>query len=108
MKNLFLGLLAMAGIFAISSVTARADDGYWVPAPSAPSAQPPPSASYDYPPQAAAPYYPSAPYYAGPPPYYYGPPPVYYGPRYYGPGPGVHVFLPGIFFGFGFHGHHHR
>ena len=95
----------MAGIFALSSVTARADDGYWVPAPSTPSASTPPSASYDYPPQASAPYYPSAPYYAGPPPYYYGPPPVYYGPGYY-PGPGVHVFLPGIFFGF--HGHHHR
>jgi hypothetical protein len=37
--------------------------------------------------------YPSAAYDAGPPPaYYYGPAPVYYG--------------PGIYFGFGFHGHH--
>jgi hypothetical protein len=107
MKNLFLGLLAVAGIFALSSGTARADSGYWVPAPSTPSASAPPSATYDYPPQASAPYYPSAPYYAGPPPYYYGPPPVYYGPRYYGPGPGVRIFLPGLFFGFGGH-HHHR
>jgi hypothetical protein len=98
MKNLFLGLLAVAGIFTLSSVAARADDGYWVPAPSTPSPQSPPSTSYDYPP--------SAPYYAGPSPYYYGPPPVYYGPRYYGPG--VRIFLPGIFFGFGFHGHHHH
>jgi hypothetical protein len=110
MKHLLLGLLAVAGIFALSSLTARADDGYWVPAPSAPAASAPPSASYDYPPSAPAPYYPSAPYYAGPPPYYYGPPPGYYGPGYgyYGPRPGVHIFLPGIFFGFGFGGHHHR
>jgi hypothetical protein len=103
MKKMFLGLLLMGSLLAVSSVAGRAgtemvspsyntqaDPGYWVPAPA------PPAAAY---------YYPPAPYYAGPPPYYYYAPrpPVYYG-GYYGYGPGVHIYAPGIFFGFGFHG----
>jgi hypothetical protein len=119
MKKSLLPLLAVAALLLASSGAGRADSfsdaqtgGYWVPAPQTPSApaqsqapqyqQVPPSASY----YGNGPGYAPGPYYAGPPPYYYGPPPVYYGPRYYGPGPGVHIFLPGIFFGFGFHGHH--
>jgi hypothetical protein len=97
MKRLFLvpvvaGLLASAGgAWAGTEMVAPQQDqisaaqgssGYWVPAPS--------------------PGYP--PYYAGPPPgYYYNP-----GPVYYGYGPGFYGPPVGVFFGFGFHGGHHR
>jgi hypothetical protein len=118
MKKLLAGLFAASFVFVASSVASRADtdftpppdnpppgSGYWVQ-PSQPSA-PAESAPYEsYGPSAPA-YYPPPYYASAPPPYYYGPPPGYYGRGYYGRGPGVRVYLPGLFFGFGF-GHHHR